>query len=117
MIDLTTRTRPVLSLEPVRHFRWSTPTAGHYEPALIGEDHRLNAIPHSDLGQDPVDMGLDRCLRQEEGLGYLDVGEPACDELQNIYFTLGQRGEPLEIASTHGGSADVGLDEASRDGW
>jgi drug/metabolite transporter (DMT)-like permease len=47
--------------------------AGDREPALVGEDHRLHAVPGPELGKDALDVGLDRGLLDDERGGDLRV--------------------------------------------
>ena len=55
--------------------------------AAIGEHHRLDPVPDSELGEDPCDVCLDRGLGEEELVGDLRVGQ-----------SLGHRPEHVELA-------------------
>jgi drug/metabolite transporter (DMT)-like permease len=47
--------------------------AGHRQPALVGDDHGLHAVPSAERRQDPLDVGLDRRLLDDECGGDLRV--------------------------------------------
>ena len=47
--------------------------AGDRQPALVGEDHRLHAVPGAELREDPLDVGLDGRLLDDERGGDLRV--------------------------------------------
>jgi drug/metabolite transporter (DMT)-like permease len=47
--------------------------AGDRQPALVGEDHGLHAVPGAEFGQDALDVGLDRGLLDDERGGDLRV--------------------------------------------
>ena len=49
------------------------------EPALVGEDHRLDAVAEPELHQDPLDVRLHRRLLDHELRGDLGVRETAGD--------------------------------------
>jgi len=40
---------------------------GRAQPALVGEDHGLDAVAGPELREDPPDMGLDRRLLHDQG--------------------------------------------------
>jgi drug/metabolite transporter (DMT)-like permease len=47
--------------------------AGHGEPALVGDDHRLHAVPGAKLREDPLDVRLDGGLLDDELGGDLGI--------------------------------------------
>ena len=60
------------------------------DAVLVGEDHRLDPVPEVELEQDALDVGPDRGLLDDEGVGDLPVGEPSGQEAENLAFSGGQ---------------------------
>src|SRR5262249_26576212 len=64
--------------------------AGRGEPALVGEDHRLHAVPEVELHEDALDVRLDRRLLDDEGGRDLAFREPGRDELGPLVLARGE---------------------------
>src|SRR5918995_3904718 len=60
------------------------------DAGLVGEDHDLDAIAELQLHQDPLDVGPDRGLLDDEVRGDLAVREPARDQLEHLALTWGE---------------------------
>ena len=50
------------------------------ESAFVGEDDGLGAVVEVEFGEDAGDVGLDRCVAEDELAGDAVVGEAAGDE-------------------------------------
>src|SRR3954463_2900448 len=68
-----------------------------HEPAAVGEDDGLNAVAQAQLGEDVVDVGLDRGVAEDEALGDLGVAETVGDQRKNLEFA---RAELVEFGRT-----------------
>ena len=66
-----------------------------HQPVVVGQDHGLDAVPDAELGQDVVDVGLDRRLADVEPLGDLGVAGAADHLAQHVHLPIGQLGEPV----------------------
>jgi hypothetical protein len=62
---------------------------GAYQPGLVREHDRLNAIPEAKLREDVRDVGADSRLADEESRRDLGVGEAARDQRQHLELALG----------------------------
>ena len=85
---------------------------GGHEPALVGGDDGLGAVPGTELQQHAADVRLHRLPAQEELAGDLGVGQPAGDEPQDVGLAAGQSGQR---ARTPGPGRRVRGDEAAGD--
>jgi hypothetical protein len=63
------------------------------QSALVRQDHRLDPVPKSELGQQAVYVRFDCCLGQEKAGRDLGVGQPFRDEQQYFAFPRRQLGE------------------------
>jgi hypothetical protein len=64
--------------------RGPLPTCRADQPALVGEGHRLDPVPESQLEQYPAHVRLDRGLTEEQPGGDLGVGQPGRHEPQDV---------------------------------
>jgi hypothetical protein len=55
-----------------------------------GEHHRRRPVPQPELGEQVVDVRLDRSLADEQLSGDLAVSPAVADEHQNLTLTAGQ---------------------------
>src|SRR5882757_2371002 len=60
------------------------------EAGLVGIPHRLSTVAGPDLGEDPVDMRLDRGIRQYELRTDLGVGETGGNQREHLGLASGQ---------------------------
>jgi hypothetical protein len=58
---------------------------------IVGEDHRGRPVPQLELGEQVVDVGLDRAFADEKLGGDLAVGPAAADAREHVKLTAGQR--------------------------
>ena len=71
-------------------FRGGRPVSGVGDAPAIGVGDRLGAVRGPDLGEEIVDVGLDRGLTDEQAAGDLGVGLAAGDEAQDLGLPRGQ---------------------------
>ena len=64
------------------------PTHAH-ESALVGQHNELGPVTQLQLAQDPVEVGLDRRLGQDEVLGDLGVAHGASDQRDDLLLPIG----------------------------
>lgn len=57
---------------------------------LVRQDHRLRTIACAELGEDMVDMGLDRCLAHIQFRCDLAIRASLHDQMQDLAFAFGQ---------------------------
>ena len=69
----------------------------------VGVAGGLGAVTRAGLGEDTVDVGLDRRLREHERVGDLRVGEPARDGQQDLALAWRERGEAGVVIDGVGG--------------
>src|SRR5690242_11033778 len=70
------------------------PRTGDDETGLVGEHHRLRAVPEFQLGEDVADVRLDGVLADHQGRGDLRVGQPGRDQPQRLPLAAGEILEP-----------------------
>src|SRR5487761_269318 len=51
---------------------------------LIGEVHCLGTVRDANLGEEMVDVALDRALADEQALGDRRVGQPGSDQVEHL---------------------------------
>lgn len=61
------------------------------QPGLIGENDSLRSITQIELHENATDVGLHGLLCEEHVLRDLSVGQPVCDESEDLGLTYGQR--------------------------
>jgi hypothetical protein len=71
---------------------WLVLPAGAWldEAGLVGGDYCLDAVTHSELGQDPGHVGAHGGFADHQGGGDLGVGQPAGDQPQYLDLPRGQ---------------------------
>jgi hypothetical protein len=69
-----------------------------HDAGLVGQDHRVNAVAHAQLHEDPLHVGLDRGLLDHQLLGDLAVAEPARQQRQHVALARGQLAESRLLA-------------------
>gem|GEM_PF-4376545 len=60
-----------------------------HESALVGQHNELGPVTQLQLVQDPVEVGLDRRLGQDEVLGDLGVAHGASDQRDDLLLPVG----------------------------
>jgi hypothetical protein len=73
----------------VRHGR-PVRSLPRHQVVVEGEHHRRRPVPQPELGEEVVDVRLDRSLADEQLGGDLAVGPAVADEHQNLTLTAGQ---------------------------
>ena len=56
----------------------------------MGVSRRLSPVPGAGFGQDAVDVGFDRRLRDVQLLGYFTIGAALGDQRQDLGLAFGQ---------------------------
>jgi hypothetical protein len=51
---------------------------------------RGDPVARAGLGEDAVDVGLDRVVAEEQAVGDLAVGQALGDQAEDLYLALGQ---------------------------
>jgi hypothetical protein len=63
------------------------------EPPLVSHDDDLDAVARSQLGEDALDVRLDRGAFEGQRFGDLSVRESLGDELEDLPLACGEFGE------------------------